>query len=108
MRPTGRAFALALAASLSQPACTAVGYLIGALVDKGKPSVAKPVPRGDLETLDAGDPIEVSLWDGRLLTGRYRGLEWAKPTNTPDGTMLPARASSRTPSCRRWAPARGW
>jgi hypothetical protein len=55
--------------------CTLIGFGIGKAVDKGhKP---KPVAQGDLLTLSQGEPLEVQLWDGTKLSGRFRGLQWA-------------------------------
>jgi RNA polymerase sigma factor (sigma-70 family) len=71
--------AIVLGAALTQPACTLINYGIGAMVDKGKPSQAKPVDRQDLDALKTGEPVEVHLWDGRVLRGRYQGLQWLGP-----------------------------
>jgi hypothetical protein len=67
---------LALGTAVTQLACTFIGYGIGSSVDKGKPAQAKPVDRQDLDSLRTGEPIEIHLWDGRVLTGRYQGLQW--------------------------------
>lgn len=70
---------LAVIAALSLAGCTAVGFGIGAFVDKGKPPKHKPVARGDIDSVTVGEAIEVQLWDGRRLSGKYQGLEWAQP-----------------------------
>lgn len=59
--------------------CTAIGWAIGRQTDKGKPPLQVPVAVADVDTLKPGQRIEVVLWDGRKLTGTYRGLVWAKP-----------------------------
>jgi hypothetical protein len=69
--PLGVAVALA--------GCTAIGYFVGAHSDKQKPVKAKPVARNDVDVLETGEAVEVHLWDGRVLSGKYQGLEWARP-----------------------------
>ena len=61
------------------PAVRSIGCGIGAYVDKGKPPKHKPVARGDIDTLKVGEAIEIQLWDGRRLSGKYQGLEWTRP-----------------------------
>jgi hypothetical protein len=72
-----RAFLLALSWSLC--GCTAIGWLVGHSVDKGKPPQPQPVGRGEADTLKSGEPILITLWDGRTLRGDYQGLDWARP-----------------------------
>lgn len=71
--------AIVLGAALTQPACTLINYGIGSALDKGKPMRAKLVDRQDLDELKTGEPVEVHLFDGRVLTGRYQGLQWLPP-----------------------------
>jgi hypothetical protein len=66
-----------LGAAVAFAGCTAIGYFVGAHSDKKKPLEAKPLARSDVQVLEAGEAVEVHLWDGRVLSGRYQGLEWA-------------------------------
>ena len=70
---------LAVVAALSLAGCTFIGWGLGAHADKGKPPQHKPVARGDVDTLKVGEAIEIQLWDGRRLSGKYLGLEWTRP-----------------------------
>jgi hypothetical protein len=56
--------------------CTIIGWAIGYGVDHGKPPREKPVARSEIDTLHAGQKVEVHLWDGQSLRGEYQGLEW--------------------------------
>jgi hypothetical protein len=75
--PVARATLVVLSWSLC--GCTAIGWLIGHEVGKGKPPTARPVARDEADTLKVGEPIEITLRDGRSLKGDYQGLDWAKP-----------------------------
>ena len=70
---------LAFAIAFSLSGCTLIGRSIGARIDRGKPLQHKPVARGEIDTLKVGEAIEIQLWDGRRLSGKYQGLEWAPP-----------------------------
>jgi hypothetical protein len=71
--------ALLVAALLLCCGCTLIGRAIGARIDAHKPPKRQEVARGDVLTLKSGDAVEIQLWDGRRLTGRYLGLQWARP-----------------------------
>jgi hypothetical protein len=71
--------ALAIAASISLAGCTAVGLGIGALKDHKTPPKAKPVAKSEVDTLVVGEAIELQLWDGTRLPGKYQGLRWERP-----------------------------
>lgn len=75
--------ALALAGG-GLAACTAIGYGVGALIDKGKDKKVKPVGGAqDVETLPPGTAVELQLHDGRVLRGRYQGLDWTRADDYP-------------------------
>jgi hypothetical protein len=70
---------LAIAVALPLCGCTLIGLGIGHQVDKHSSRRPQPVARGDVDLLKVGEEIEVQLWDGRTLLGKYQGLEWALP-----------------------------
>ena len=59
--------------------CTLVGFGIGKAVDNSRNHAPKPLVQQDLLTLDPGEPLEVQLWDGTRLSGRFQGLHWISP-----------------------------
>src|SRR5512143_2215457 len=71
--------------------CTLLGFGIGKAVDHGR--APKPLAQGDLLTLKLGEPLELQLWDGTKMSGRFRGLQW-----TPAGQYEPAYEAARTGS----------
>ena len=58
--------------------CTAIGYLIGSQVDKGRDKKIESLggPQ-EIQTVKPGTAVELQLHDGRVLRGRYQGLDWA-------------------------------
>jgi hypothetical protein len=70
--------ALAIALSVALSGCTAVGFGVGTLVDHKRPPKAKPVARSEVDTLVVGEAIELQLWDGTRLSGKYQGLQWER------------------------------
>ena len=70
--------------------CTLVGFGIGKAVDHSGSHGPKPLVQQDLLTLRLGEPLEVQLWDGTKLSGRFRGLHWMSP-----GDYGPAYESAR-------------
>jgi hypothetical protein len=71
--------ALALVLSVSLSGCTVVGLGLGALQDSKAPPKAKPVAKSEVDTLAVGEAIEIQLWDGTRLSGKYQGLRWENP-----------------------------
>ncbi|HEX9188758.1 MAG TPA: hypothetical protein VGB87_16880 [Vicinamibacteria bacterium] len=71
--------------------CTLIGFGIGKAVDHGKSPSPKPLIQKDLMTLGVGEPLEVQLWDGTKVSGRFRGLQW-----TPVGQYEPAYEAARS------------
>ena len=56
--------------------CTAIGFAAGAAADRFQEKVVKPAGGArDVEALQAGAAVELTLRDGRTVRGRYQGLD---------------------------------
>ncbi len=56
--------------------CTAIGFAAGAAADRFQENVVKPAGGArDVETLQVGTAVELTLRDGRTVRGRFQGLD---------------------------------
>jgi hypothetical protein len=95
---------LCLALSVNITGCTVMFGLAGAQQDAQHASGGP----GLLRTLKVGRRVELSLWDGRSLTGRFAG--WALDTTRRDSTafvsLAQATVFSRHRAASRRSPSR--